>query len=125
MDEAAITQYLTDTFDGVDVVVNASGIPSFSTIPRAAFRLNIGIGKPTYHALFGAQPSPSDADSDGKSDYDFTALDQVLPHPVYGRMYWVCVLNPSEATFQTVVRPLLAEAYDLAVGKGARRVARR
>jgi hypothetical protein len=30
------------------------------------------------------------------------------------------VLNPSAATFQSVVRPLLAEAYALAVGKYAK-----
>jgi len=58
------------------------------------------------------------------SGYDFTALDQLLPYPVYGRMYWVCVLNPSAATFEAVVRPLLAEAYDLAVSKYAKRAAR-
>jgi hypothetical protein len=38
-------------------------------------------------------------------------------------MFWICVLNPSAATFQTV-QPLLAEAYDLAVKKYAKRVAR-
>jgi hypothetical protein len=32
-------------------------------------------------------------------------------------MYWVCVLNPSDETFETNVRQLLAEAYDLAVSK--------
>jgi hypothetical protein len=34
------------------------------------------------------------------------------------------VLNPSQATFQTVVQPLLAEAYDLAVSKYTKRAAR-
>jgi len=91
----------------------------------SVFRLNVGVSKETYRSLFGAQTSPSGADGDVDGGYDFTALDQLLPHPVYGRMYWVCVLNPSAEIFQTVVRPLLAEAYDLAVGKGARRVARR
>jgi hypothetical protein len=33
---------------------------------------------------------------------------------VYGRNHWVCVLNPSEATFETL-KPLLQEAYDRAV----------
>lgn len=51
----------------------------------------------------------------------FTAVDRLLPHPVYGWMSWVCVLSPSPATFQTVV-PLLAEAYDLAAGKFAKRL---
>jgi hypothetical protein len=51
--------------------------------------------------------------------HDFTTLDQILPHPVYAPQSWVCVLNPSDETFQAV-RPLLAEAYDLAVRRYAR-----
>ena len=46
-----------------------------------------------------------------------------MPHPVYGWMSWVCVLNPSAETFKTM-QPLLAEAYDLAVAKFAKRAAR-
>jgi len=42
-----------------------------------------------------------------------------MPHPVYGRNHWVCVLNPSEATFETL-KPLLREAYDRAVERYAR-----
>jgi hypothetical protein len=55
--------------------------------------------------------------------HDFTALDQLLPHPVYAPMSWVCVLNPSVATFEAV-RPLLAEAYQLAVSRYAKRETR-
>jgi hypothetical protein len=33
-----------------------------------------------------------------------------MPHPVYGKMYWVCVINPSAETFEAI-RPLLAESY--------------
>jgi hypothetical protein len=86
------------------------------------FRLNIGVGKQTYEKLFGARPRhPETEDGDDPTrGYDFAALDRLLPHPVYGRQYWVCVLNPSAATFQSVVRPLLAEAYALAVGKYAK-----
>ena len=52
--------------------------------------------------------------------HDFTALDQLMPHPIYGHLYWVCVLNPGAAAFPTV-RTLLAEAYEMAVGKHAKR----
>lgn len=90
----------------------------------SVFRLNVGVSKQTYQSLFGSCLSPSNAGDSGESGYDFTALDQLLPHPVYGKMYWVCVLNPSAATFQEVVRPLLAEAYELDVSKVTRRVAR-
>ena len=67
------------------------------------FRLNIGVSKETYRSLF-----PDDA------EHDFTALDVLMPHPVYGPNHWVCVLNPSEATFEKL-KPLLSEAYQIAV----------
>jgi hypothetical protein len=153
MDEASITQYIAETFDGVDVLVasQANGAPEvawgdtffsydpdgqlpaerrfpFATIVTkdypgfdcksqlnrpGVFRLNIGLSKETYRSLFG-----SDA-----GGHDFAALDRVLPHPVYASQSWVCVLNPSEATFEQQVQPLLADAYARAVrqhAKGAR-----
>jgi hypothetical protein len=103
----------------------------FSNLDRpSVFRLNIGVGKQTFRSLFGEPKLPaygaSAAESgDIPSDYDFTALDQVMPHPVYGRMLWLCVLNPSDATFETQVRPLLVEAYEMAVNKYKRQAARK
>jgi hypothetical protein len=44
------------------------------------------------------------------ADWDFAALDTVMPHPVYGRQHWLCVLNPSEATFASL-GPALRETY--------------
>jgi len=41
-----------------------------------------------------------------------------MPHPVYASQYWVCVVNPSEATWDTL-RRLLAEAHDFAARKYA------
>jgi hypothetical protein len=150
MDEAALTRYITETFAGVDLVVSSGNtfffynpdpnVPpdhrfpfvtlvtndeydQFSNLNRPdVYRLNIGVSKQTYRALFGAPPARDGAAEDG--GHDFTALDQVMPHPVYGRQYWVCVLNPSATTFQDAVQPLLAEAYDLAVGKHTRHAAR-
>jgi len=158
VNEAQISRYITETFEGVDVVVASSNsfffynpdsnLPpdhrfpfvtivtsdiydQFSNLNRSSvFRLNIGIGKQTFRSLFGEPSLPSGRDraeisGENSSDYDFTALDQLMPHPVYGRMSWVCVLNPSEETFETKVRQLLAEAYDLAVSKYKRQAARR
>ena len=42
-----------------------------------------------------------------------------MPHPVYGRNHRVCVLNPSEATFEAL-QPLLREAYGRAVQRHPR-----
>jgi hypothetical protein len=146
MNEASITQYITNTFEGVDTfTVDATGdtfffydpdhmIPivtlitndnydQFSNLNRpSVFRLNIGVSKKTYNSLFGPRPSPS-TDDDAFKALDFTAFDQLMPHPVYARMYWVCVLTPSDKTFQDVVQPLLAEAYEMAVRKFSKRAA--
>jgi hypothetical protein len=71
------------------------------------FRLNIGVGRDAFRALLGYPPTEASAKS---ADYDFAALDQIMPHPVYAPQSWVCVLNPSAETFEAV-KPLLAEAY--------------
>jgi hypothetical protein len=137
MDEAAVTKYITGTFPAVDAVVGSGGtfffydpgkdLPKdhrfpfatlvtsdehdqFSDLSRAGvFRLNVGVGKQTFQSLFASAEA-----------HDFTALDRVMPHPVYGKMYWVCILNPSTATFEAV-KPLLAEAYAAAAGRHAKR----
>jgi hypothetical protein len=83
------------------------------------FRLNIGVSRDTYRSLFGPQPSPPAAGGVVDTGHDFTALDRLLPHPVYAPQSWVCVLNPSAETFETV-QPLLAEAYERAVKRQIR-----
>jgi hypothetical protein len=51
-----------------------------------------------------------------------TALDRLMPHPVYATQHWVSILNPSAATFDTVVKPLLDEAHER-VARARRKVA--
>jgi hypothetical protein len=45
------------------------------------------------------------------ADPDYAALDTVLPHPVYAKQRWICILNPSRSTFEDVVKPLIDEAH--------------
>src|SRR5262245_33546547 len=107
MDESAITTYITEAFAGVDMVPASGGTfffydperkfpfttvvtsdeyDQFSNLNRSGvYRLNVGVSKQTFQALFGSPPAQG---------YDYTALDAIMPHPVYGKMYWVCVLNP-------------------------------
>ena len=33
-----------------------------------------------------------------------------MPHPLYAPMHWVCILNPSQESFQSI-GPLLKEAH--------------
>jgi hypothetical protein len=75
------------------------------------FRLNIGVSKQTFQSLFGK-------DEVNVKDYDFTALDVIMPHPEYAQYHFVCVLSPSDETFEEV-HPLLAEAYDIAARRFA------
>lgn len=149
MDQASITRYISTSFEGVDVVVASqeNGAPEmawgdsffiydpnrdleetrrfpFATIVTqdygefdnksnlnrpGVFRLNIGVSKETFAKLF----DPSVA-------HDFTTLDRLMPHPEYGPNHFLCVLNPSDATFEAV-KPLLREAYEIAVRRAAPR----
>ena len=153
MDEAGITRYIETTFAGVDVVVASkeNGAPEvawgdsfyiydpdrnlpepkrfpFATIVTqdygdfdnasnlnrpGVFRLNVGVSKETFAKLFGAE-----------DEHDFTQLDRLKPHPVYGPNHFVCVLNPGDTTFETV-KPLLREAYEIAVKRAQQRRGRR
>ena len=150
MDSPSIAEYISGTFADIHPVA-AWGETSFfynpgRKLPRgiyfatlkdkdgdndrasnlqrpSVFRLNIGISKQTYRSLFGPQPPRPAAGGVVDTGHEYITLDQLLPHPVYGWMSWVSVLYPSAATFETV-KPLLAEAYDLAVGKFAKRVER-
>lgn len=148
MDVVSITDYIESTFAGTHIVA-AWGETSFfynpdRTLPRGIyfatlkekdgqndrasnlnrsdiFRLNVGISKLKYRSLFGQQPSRPQAGGVVDTGHDFTALDQIIPHPVYGWMSWVSVLNPSAATFEAV-KPLLMEAYGVAVSKYRERI---
>ena len=80
------------------------------------FRLNLGVSQATFESLFGPRPGAHDDANAPRPmpGYDYTALDQLLPHPVYAPQSWICVLNPSAETFHGL-QPLLTEAYDRAV----------
>ena len=135
-DHDAVVRYMTDAFPGVDIVRTMGATffsldpekhwPNFATIVTTdehdmgapsdltarpdVFRLNIGVSRETFDRIVG-----------GATDVDFAALDQIIPHPVYAKQHWIAILNPSAETFETVVKPLLAEAH----ARGARTRARR
>jgi hypothetical protein len=73
------------------------------------FRLNIGLGRETFERLVGAQVGGRLASG---AAVDYTALDTLLPHPVYAAQRFVAILNPSAETFERLVKPLLEEAYE-------------
>ncbi len=136
MTDASITRYITGTFPNVETAENfgytfffygAERMLPFATLATAdndydrvsnldrpgVFRLNIGITKQTFQALFG--PGLIDV-----STYDYTALDKIMPHPDYSPQNFICVLSPSDSTWEKV-RELLAEAHTIAATRHAKR----
>ena len=136
MDEAAIAAYITATFPEVETseafgytffFYGADRMLPFATLAASdndhdrvsnldrpgVYRLNIGVGRKTFQALFGdAGVVPG--------EHDCSALDRIMPHPDYAAQSFVCVLNPGEKTLQSV-KGLLAEAHALAARRNARR----
>jgi hypothetical protein len=131
-DADAIARYITEMYPET-VIARAEGAtffsldeshwPNFATIVTGeafdngsnlsrpgVFRLNIGaLSRETFHRLVG-----------GVSEPDFTELDRLLPHPVYGKQRWVAILNPSARSFEEIVKPLIAEAHDRAAAQHTR-----
>ena len=85
------------------------------------FRLNIGLTKPGFIKLFGEPPGRPGKGKAIEGYWNFTKLDELTPHPVYGWMGWVSVLNPSRQRFEQC-RPLIQEAFDKAVAGFAKRL---
>ncbi len=81
---------------------NYPGFDEQSKLNRTGiYRLNIGLDKKSYGQRFAAVDTVEN---------DFAALDQIMPHPVYGIHGWACVLNPSQHSFDAISE-LLAIAY--------------
>ena len=138
--ESFITDYITGTFENVETAVNLGytfffyrddHMHAFATIASTGneyemisnldrpgvYRLNIGVNRETFKSLFGTKKIDI-------SNYDFTALDVIMPHPDYSSQHFLCVLSPSEATFDEQIRPLIAKAYEVAMKRYNRRKAR-
>ena len=95
---------------------------SVSRLDRpGVFRLNIGVRPETYTTLFGERPKNPGPSGVVETGHDFSALNELLPHPTSAPQSWICVLQPTPECFEQTVVPLLWEAYDLAVKRGERR----
>jgi hypothetical protein len=123
-DPETVVNYILETYPETDVVqaMNAwffsldaaKHWPNYATIVTTdehddasdlsrpgAYRLNIGVDKATFQRVADADPEP-----------DYTAFDRLLPHPVYAKQLWISIVNPSNETFDQVVKPVLALAHD-------------
>lgn len=139
-----VIQYIQKQFAGI-VTVNAEGTsffffdpdqklaedkrwPIFTLVTSDAwdkasnlnrpgvYRLNIGISGETYRKLFGEPPAFPRDNTYVQTGHDFTALNQIMPHPIYAKMNFVCVLNPEGEVWEQT-KKLLAEAHAMAEEK--------
>jgi hypothetical protein len=152
MDASEMKRYICEAFDAVNAVVGSGDtfflydpegdLPAERQFPfvtlvtgdhydsaskldrPGAYRLNIGLTKATYAAWFGPAPTQRDADGMLETGFDYAAVDTIMPHPIYASQHWVCVVNPGEATLDTV-RTFLAEAHAFAARKYANQQVRR
>jgi len=138
MNELAVVDYIMKTFPKVETTTaygynmffySSDRKLSFATLISSdydydhisnlnrpgVYRLNIGVSKQTFQSLFGT-------DEVNVKDYDFTALDVIMPHPEYAQYHFICVLSPSEASFEKI-KPLLAEAHEVAMKRYNKRKA--
>lgn len=140
-----IAKFLLDTFEGIKVV-DSWGETSFFYNPdhlvigprgtyfctikekngkndkasaldrKGVFRFNFGVSKSTFVALFGDIPSRPSKGGIIKSCNNFSNLDCLTPHPIYGWMCWVAISNPSKDSFLQLIK-LIEESYQLAKQK--------
>lgn len=91
---------VTQDYEGFDTTseLNRDGV----------FRLNVSVGRRAFSAVLGE-------DWRGRV-VDPTALDVLIPHPVYAAQGWVSILNPSEDS-RAMVEQLLSNGYDRAVAQ--------
>jgi Uncharacterized protein conserved in bacteria len=137
MDKHQIVDYIQNNFQGVESSENfgydfffygSDHTLPFVTIANSdneydsysklntpdRFRLNIGVSRESFKRLIGS-------DKPEIGSYDFSQSDTIMPHPEYAAQSWICVVKPSERLFEEELKPLIQEAYDLAVQRAKRR----
>jgi len=93
---------VTKDYDGFDMAsdLNRHGV----------YRLNLAVGRVRFEQLVGYPPAQHAAHEE---DFDYRALDCILPHPVYATQAWVSILNPGDKT-SALARSLIVEAHSRA-----------
>ena len=93
------------------VTKDYTGFDTASNLDRpGVYRVNISVGRRRYQELFGHGP---EAHAEHHGDYDYTAADRIIPHPMYAVQGWVSVVNPGPAT-EGPLRELLTGAHSRA-----------
>jgi hypothetical protein len=84
------------------------------------FRMSFGLPRDAYEPLFGRPPARPGKGGVIEGPWDFTQPGRLMPHPVYGWMSWVCILNPSAADLAAQM-PLIRAAHAKALKTFERR----
>lgn len=133
-----ITQFILDNFPGSQVLehegdyfyyadkslVGSSTVKPFATLVtkdneydnaskldrEGVFRFNLGLNKPDFDSLISVQAPSRDFGSYLQTDIDFTTQDQIIPHPIYGTVNRISVLNPSEEMINKL-KPYIEKGY--------------
>jgi hypothetical protein len=82
--------------------------------PAGRWRLNVHVGRSRFTELTGETPG------DLTRERDFSARDVVLPHPVYGPLGWIAIVNPADAT-GALAHDLVREAHEAEAARRRRR----
>jgi len=77
------------------------------------WRVNIHVGRPRFQELIGEDPRTFRWS-------DYATADVVMPHPVYGALGWISVVNPGPKAMPTVL-DLLRAAHEDARARAERR----
>lgn len=95
------------------IITRDNEYDSTSNLNRKGFyRLNVGLDKEKFHSLFGGLTKEKGFEAYLNLGIDFTQEDKLLPHPTYGAMYWVCIVNPSEKTLEHSLKDYLEVSYN-------------
>lgn len=87
------------------------GFDTTSDLDRpGVFRLNLAAGRDQFEALFGFAPAELD---EHRTEFDFAALDRIIPHPVYGPQGWISVLVPGAGSRERT-KQLITQVYERA-----------
>ena len=135
-----ILQFLHNRYEGISVVQTYGETTAFynpqNRLPRGAyfatikekdgpndkasnlnrvdvFRFSTGASREQYFERFGYPPSRPSKGGVVDGGWDFTSIDQLTPHPIYGWMNWMCINNPTHSTFDQL-HEIIESAYNKA-----------
>jgi hypothetical protein len=82
------------------VTKDYSGFDSESQLNRGdLYRLNIEVGREKFESIFGFMTSEFE---ENRTRFNFSSLNQLFPHPVYGSNGWVSIINPDQDAISEV-----------------------